>query len=370
MSEAMRGTVLYVDDEEQARKYFTRLFGDEFTVTLAEDTDSALEMIRTGTPPDVLLTDFRMPGKDGGQLLAEVQKIAPQTVCMILSAYADKMMLINTINAVDVFQIIEKPANTDALRTQLRKALEAAHSRKNKRQRLMAMDEGLSFLAHEMNTPLLSAVASARGIKTRMENGRLKAQDCAAVLHAAERVEHSARYCISLLTAFIDSVRAAGMSSANRASLPASMIVTSLLDTYPMTPAQRAGVSSVVVQDFPINGSPVCASLVLSSLLGNALRVLEGKQDMRIMLRIEVLDVPRIVIHDNGPGMAPEVLDQMFEMPVSTASEDGHKGMGLIFCKRIMQSFFGGIDIVTKPGAGTQIVLCFPPNDTAMGNKQ
>jgi two-component system response regulator PhcR len=368
MSETAQGTVLYVDDEEQARKYFARLFGDEFTVLLAEDAESAMEIIRAGPLPDVLLTDFRMPGKDGGQLLAEVQAYAPQMVCMILSAYADKMMLMNTINSVDVFQIIEKPANTDLLRNQLRKALEASQLRRNKRQRLMAMDEGLSFLAHEMNTPLLSAVASARGIKSRMEGGRLRAQDCAAVLHAAERVEHSARYCISLLTAFIDSVRAAGMASSSRASLPASMIVTSLLDTYPMTPAQRAGVSSIVVQDFPITGSPVCASLVLSSLLGNALRILEGKPDMRIMFRIEVLDVPRIVIHDNGPGMAPEVLERLFDAPVTTAADDGHKGMGMIFCKRIMQSFFGGIEINARPGAGTQIILCFPPNEISHGN--
>ncbi|WP_428852701.1 hybrid sensor histidine kinase/response regulator [Imbroritus primus] len=367
MADKALGTVLYVDDEEQARKYFARLFGDEFNVVLAEDAEGALETIRNGPPPDVLLTDFRMPGKDGGQLLAEVQICAPQIVCMILSAYADKVMLMNTINSVDVFRIVEKPANTDNLRTQLRKALEAAQLRKNKRQRLMAMDEGLSFLAHEMNTPLLSAVASARGIKTRMEGGRLRAPDCAAVLHAADRVEHSARYCISLLTAFIDSVRAAGMASASRASLPASTVVTSLLDTYPMTPAQRAGVSSVVVQDFDISGSPVCASLVLSSLLGNALRALEGRADMRIMFRIEVFDVPRIVIEDNGPGMTPDVLDQLFDTPVTTASGQGHKGMGMIFCKRIMQSFFGGIEIAARPGAGTQVVLCFPPNDISYG---
>ena len=367
MPETSLGTVLYVDDEDQARKYFARLFGDEFTVTLAEDADSALEVIRRDTPPDVLLTDFRMPGKNGGQLLAEVQALAPQVVCMILSAYADKVMLLTTINTVDVFRIVEKPANTEQLRMQLRKAVEAAQQRKSQRQRLMAMDEGLSFLAHEMNTPLLSAVASARGIKARMEDGRLRAADCAAVLHAADRVDHSARYCISLLTAFIDSVRAAGMVSASRATLPASVIVRSLLDTYPMTPAQRAGVSSVVVEDFNISGSPVCASLVLSSLLGNALHALAGRHDMRIMFRIEVHDTPRIVIQDNGPGMAPEVLAQLFDAPVTTAGHEGHQGMGMIFCKRIMQSLFGGIEIAARQGAGTQLILFFPPNDISHG---
>lgn len=360
MHEEGRLKVLYVDDEEGARKYFASLFGNEFDVDVADSYDSAVALLDAGRLPDVLVTDFRMPGRHGGDLLCEVQARLPNVICMIVTAYADKPMLMETINSADVFRLIEKPMEPRFMRAHLRQAVAAARQRKLNHHRLMAMDEGLSFLAHELNTPLLGAVASARGIVQRMTDGMLRSEDHEAVLHAAARVEHGASYCMSVLASFIDSVRTAGVESSRRMSMPASTIVTSLLDTYPLTPAQRAGVNVDVVDDFHVEASPMCASLVLSSLLGNALRVLDGRADMRIGFRIEREGGQRIVVSDNGPGFAPHVMERLFVDSVSTRADAGDKGMGMIFCRRIMQSFFGGIDVASDTGSGTQITLHFP----------
>ena len=67
-------TVLFVDDEPQACKWFTRSFSDEFTILTAPDAAAALALLRErGDDIAVLVTDQRMPGGTGIELLAAAQ---------------------------------------------------------------------------------------------------------------------------------------------------------------------------------------------------------------------------------------------------------------------------------------------------------
>src|SRR5579864_7407247 len=64
-----RPTVVYVDDEELARKYFARSAGSGYEVLLASDADEAVSLLcREGARVSILVTDFRMPGRHGGEL--------------------------------------------------------------------------------------------------------------------------------------------------------------------------------------------------------------------------------------------------------------------------------------------------------------
>ena len=68
--------VLLVDDEPQALKWFARSYGDEFDVRTAASVRQALELLdRQGHEVAVLLTDYRMPERDGVALLAEVRQV-------------------------------------------------------------------------------------------------------------------------------------------------------------------------------------------------------------------------------------------------------------------------------------------------------
>ena len=65
-----RPTILYVDDEEMACKYFARAVGSEYEVLSAISADDAVGILRAHHARiSVLVTDFRMPGRDGGDLL-------------------------------------------------------------------------------------------------------------------------------------------------------------------------------------------------------------------------------------------------------------------------------------------------------------
>ncbi|MFP3758746.1 hybrid sensor histidine kinase/response regulator, partial [Cupriavidus sp. SIMBA_020] len=81
------------------------------------------------------------------------------------TAYADKDMLLNTVNTGNVFRILEKPLRMEAVRDVLQQAVARYTERETRQQRLLAMDETLAFLAHELNTPLATIALFARTIE-------------------------------------------------------------------------------------------------------------------------------------------------------------------------------------------------------------
>ena len=88
-------TILYVDDEEMAQKYFARLLDKDYEVLTASDVDTALDMLRDTTKQiDIVVTDYRMPGRDGGDLLRQIELEFPHVVRILLTAYANREVLL------------------------------------------------------------------------------------------------------------------------------------------------------------------------------------------------------------------------------------------------------------------------------------
>jgi len=125
-----RQTVVYVDDEELARKYFARSAGGDYEVLLADGADEAMSILRReGARVSVLVTDFRMPGPNGDELLRKVAQEYPHIVRILVTAYADYGGLLDVVNSGEVFRILEKPLGVSAVREVLAAATAAPISR-------------------------------------------------------------------------------------------------------------------------------------------------------------------------------------------------------------------------------------------------
>lgn len=358
-----RPTILYVDDEEMACKYFARAVGSEYEVLSAISADEAVGILRAHHARiSVLVTDFRMPGRDGGDLLRQVALEYPQIVRILVTAYADKDMLLQTVNTGEVFRILEKPIGVADVRDILRLAGERYRERAVRRQRLMAIDETLAFLAHELNTPLAAIANFALGIESRV-GAEYSAPRQAEIGRAASAMHDNAQYCRAVLSSFLQSVRSSTgvvQKPGGGQDVSAGALVASLLDTYPFADNQRGWVNVEMQGDFPVPTLPNCVALVLSSVMSNALRALSGVEAPSLRFVVTAGDRPEIRIADNGPGIPPEVMDRLLVDPVTTHASAGGSGMGMIFCNRVMQSFGGGIRIVSASGAGTTVTLDFP----------
>ena len=121
---ATKPTILLVDDEESILNSLRRLLrGQPFDVVLAGSGAQALE-IMAAQPIDLVMSDARMPGMDGAQLLAEVHRLYPATSRILLSGYADLPTIIKAINEGQIHRYIGKPWNDDELKLILQQALE------------------------------------------------------------------------------------------------------------------------------------------------------------------------------------------------------------------------------------------------------
>src|SRR3954469_24919898 len=117
-------TILFVDDEPTSRKWFALEFGDEFRVVTASSADEALQILRDRTGEfGVLVTDYRMPERDGMKLLRAVQRDFRHVIRLLATAYAEKDVAIAAVNQGKVLRILEKPLDGQATREALREAI-------------------------------------------------------------------------------------------------------------------------------------------------------------------------------------------------------------------------------------------------------
>ncbi len=116
-------TILIVDDERSARHGMRMLLEQDYRVISAENSSSALEKLESNKV-DIMLTDVRMPGMDGIELMEVAQKKYNDLKCIILTAYGDVDLAVQAMKkgAVD---FMTKPINLDKLEILLKRLLQS-----------------------------------------------------------------------------------------------------------------------------------------------------------------------------------------------------------------------------------------------------
>ncbi len=126
----MAKTILLVDDEPAILRALQRtLLRAGYRVLLADSGDAALNML-AAEPVALVLSDFRMPGMNGAELLQQVKRQYPTTIGLILSAYAERDALLTCLNSGAAWRFLEKPWEDG----QLLKEIAAAISERDRRQ--------------------------------------------------------------------------------------------------------------------------------------------------------------------------------------------------------------------------------------------
>ena len=115
--------ILIADDEAPQREMLAGFLGKRgFDVLQAADGDEALNLIRR-EPVDVVLTDLRMPGKSGLDLLTGAREINPEIAVIVMTAYGSIETAVSAMK-VGAFTYITKPVDLDELSLHLERALE------------------------------------------------------------------------------------------------------------------------------------------------------------------------------------------------------------------------------------------------------
>lgn len=116
--------VLCVDDEPRVLEGLSRTFAFEAEVVTAVGADKAIELLEKGLEPSVIISDMRMPGISGSELLAIVRERWPLVVRVMLTGDADLEVALEAINAGHVFQLLHKPCPPNKLVATLERSVQ------------------------------------------------------------------------------------------------------------------------------------------------------------------------------------------------------------------------------------------------------
>ncbi|MBW2422757.1 MAG: response regulator [Deltaproteobacteria bacterium] len=162
MSETTRPRILIIDDEEAILETLTFTFMDLYEVLSTADPKEALSILEENRPVAVVITDQRMPGMTGVELLKQVYDRFPETVRIILTGFADSEATIQAINAGHIYGYINKPWEPEELKTMVRHAAELHALTMENRRLVEDLREANLFLEGVMDRLRTGAIAVDR----------------------------------------------------------------------------------------------------------------------------------------------------------------------------------------------------------------
>ena len=157
------GRLLLVDDEENILRSIRRVLRrGNWQIETAQDGEKGMDLFRKFVP-DVVISDFRMPGMNGVEFLARVKELSPRTQRIMLTGQADHQAIEEAINRSEVFRFISKPWNDAELLLMVRSAFEQ-HSLLAENDRLCQLNQSQNAELRALNADLEQRVL----VRTRM----------------------------------------------------------------------------------------------------------------------------------------------------------------------------------------------------------
>jgi signal transduction histidine kinase len=385
--------VVYVVDDDP-------LVTDSLGTALRLETPYEVETFNSATaalaampsrPPEVLITDFKMPGLDGLALLRAVRQGYPDAVLMLLTGYADKESAIRAINEVGIFQYVEKPwdlqdlllkiqaglerrdltlrlraANADLERRneELRRSLaelaraheelRITHDRLLAAERLAAVGRVTSGIAHDIGNQL-ALVGYAEAIKHKVGGSDREIAEFCDIIAAAQR------RLAAMVGEIKDFTRGQGEGALTREPADVSQVVDEALSILRYDPE----VASRRVRRDPSSKHPLARvhrgklAQVIINLVRNAAQA--SPPDAEITVELDEDSQSRrvkVVVVDRGTGMPAEVLARLGE-PFFSTRERG-TGLGVGICRRIVAEHEGDLVFESRVGEGTRVTVTLP----------
>lgn len=152
----MQPTILIVDDEKHTRDGLRRLLDDDYDTYVAEDIAGAMGVLER-EQIDVLITDLRLAGDDGMQLIERTLKLPHRPICIMMTAYGSVDTAVEAMKR-GAYDFVTKPLNLDKLEMLVARALGSRRIEQENRTLKQQVDErfGLENIIGE--SPVLREV--------------------------------------------------------------------------------------------------------------------------------------------------------------------------------------------------------------------
>ncbi len=237
-------------------------------------------------------------------------------------------------------------------------------------ERLAALGTMTGGLAHEIKNPLSTIGLNVQLLQEDLDQ---LSEDLPGVGRMKRRGDSLRRETQRLREILEDFLRYAGRMPLDREPLDVNRLVDELVDFFEPQAAEAGAHLRTQLATGPLNAT-LDGNLVKQALLNLLINATQAMSAARakqaphggcdeLMIRTEAVKLEnspavRITVTDTGPGMAPEVVDRVFEPYYST--KPGGTGLGLPTSRRIAEEHGGSLTVHSEPGRGTSFVLTLP----------
>jgi len=363
--------VLAVDDQRDALRLLQiRLENAGMECFTASDGTAALQFLEKDMV-DLVILDVMMPTLDGYEVCRRIkgQERTKDIVVLFLTARYEMQDKIRGLE-VGGHDYLTKPVEQAELLARTRSALRIKHLQDQLKEQLQlqktinqlhqemlgehwqkTLGQLASSLAHEINNPLAAALGSVQLLcmdDTLSENTQNRLQIIDSSLQRAGQKLRSL-----LLIA---------QTSRHAMTVSLAQLIEDLLT---MVNFQVVVKKISLRSNLPANsewiGKPSELARSILYLLNNAIEAVAGRPHALVDVRLNTEgEIHRISISDTGPGIPPDLRDQVFR-PFFTTKPAPHNGVGLYLAREIIRSFGGSVHLTTPAnGVGTEVIVTLP----------
>jgi C4-dicarboxylate-specific signal transduction histidine kinase len=369
--------VLYVDDDALNLRVFEANFGQRFRIIRCSTPAEALTMLeQKRNEIGVVLSDQRMPGMTGVELLERARTLAPDAKRMLVTAYSDMQAVIDAVNRGQVSRYFVKPwdraevqaALEDGLRiARLELRIREVEGRMMKAERLATLGQVTAGIAHELMGPVGYLSQNVASLRRDLEcvvqyASRHLAEDpdseVASVLEdlpsllsdLATGAEHLRQVALGL--------RGQARGEDMETTADVAEVVAFAVKLARAEVRERARITTMG-DPVKVSFGPVKMCQVLLNLIVNAAQAMEGTgRPGRIDVRWTTKEQDVLLtVADNGCGIPQELLEKVFQPLFTTKPVGVGTGLGLSICRELVAQNGGAMKLSSTQGQGTEVEI-------------
>jgi signal transduction histidine kinase len=361
--QSQKPLILIIDDEEALRDGCRQVLERcGYFVLTAEQGNEGIKLAHEHEPA-LALVDLKMPNVSGMEIVEILSHDIPDIILIMITGYA------SIVSAVEAMQkgahdYLPKPFNPDQLRVLVKRGLDhrtlRIEARKLREEKDQMEKNFITFVSHEMRSPL---VVIRQYIEALNEIARDSFDK--EVREIIERCRKRIQSLEEMVEHWLDISRIEnGTLAQQKVCLRLSSIIArSVEEITPICRKRGISLARNIPQKLPdIIGDEESLVRVFTNIIGNATKYTpEGGKIIITVKNDEYYTTTSI--SDTGIGIPQDKLPFIFEPFFRCGGQDEKtrgSGLGLTFCKKIMESHNGGIEVSSREGEGTTFVLTFP----------
>jgi len=377
--EQMRPGLLVIDDELGPRESLRFLFNTDYDVHCADSADAGIEWLRHNSP-DVVITDIKMPGKTGIEGLREIRELDPNVAVIILTGFGSLDTAQEAIRH-GASDYIKKPFDMNELRDMVGKyaertqalrkravmfeELEQLRGELSEKEHLAALGQASSELVHDLRNPLSVICGYVQILLDELRKKKheaLEADKAGAMLDYLEVVDKNARRCQEMSRMWKDLGQPDDVMFLE--ACPVAEIVNEVAESAEPIASRRNARIDVTLgpADCVVGAHKLHLFRALQNVVVNAIQALPAEGGGRIHVAWQPADKGiEITVEDNGCGIPPDKLDDVFKPYISTKEPSDSMGIGLFITRKVLERHGGRINLANRPEGGVVATLWLPP---------